>query len=456
MSILNKPDEHIFASAARRGEVADFPDLPRGWGISFDQTAGIPPMEWFNALFKRGDEKVLYMMQRGLPEWSATLDYPSGAYVQYDGKSYRSLRANRNKKPNISGSADWVRWGFSLTEIARATLTQAGIVQLTNDTGLDSETLALTAKAGKKLAQQIAQNQQRITELGNQKLDKTVISDAVNSDSRTQVASSKAVKTANDNAEGRVLKSGDTMTGVLEINTGASFVRGKKDGRDNWYAGKGSSNSDEITLHSYAYDYGIKLQADRVQLGKQPYVNTHRVFHEGFFPLFELLVGIPFPYPLAEVPEDCLALNGQRFDKRRYPVLARKYPSGVLPDLRGEFIRGWDNGRGVDIGRQLGEGQKGSLVAIDVSPSLGDTSVQGLSIKKGSSINTPLDAAQEAGLDPTSQSDMANFFQAWISRPERQLAQDAISNSSGNVRSGHINGFTRPRNVAFHYICLAG
>ena len=28
-----------------------------------------------------------------------------------------------------------------------------------------------------------------------------------------------------------------------------------------------------------------------------------------------------------------------------------------LPDLRGEFVRGWDNGRGVDPGRQLGTNQ---------------------------------------------------------------------------------------------------
>ena len=28
-----------------------------------------------------------------------------------------------------------------------------------------------------------------------------------------------------------------------------------------------------------------------------------------------------------------------------------------LPDLRGEFIRGWDHGRGVDSGREMGSGQ---------------------------------------------------------------------------------------------------
>lgn len=44
--------------------------------------------------------------------------------------------------------------------IDHATTGQKGIVQLTNDTGLDSEALALTAKAGKKLAQEIAKNHQ--------------------------------------------------------------------------------------------------------------------------------------------------------------------------------------------------------------------------------------------------------------------------------------------------------
>ena len=29
----------------------------------------------------------------------------------------------------------------------------------------------------------------------------------------------------------------------------------------------------------------------------------------------------------------------------------------MLPDLRGEFVRGWDDGRGVDAGRALGSAQ---------------------------------------------------------------------------------------------------
>lgn len=36
-----------------------------------------------------------------------------------------------------------------------------------------------------------------------------------------------------------------------------------------------------------------------------------------------------------------------------------------LPDLRGEFIRGLDNGRGIDSGRVLGSKQKGTLATYD-------------------------------------------------------------------------------------------
>ena len=149
MALVNKPDESIFASSAKQGEVDNFPDLLRGWGISFEQTGGIPPMEWFNFLFKRLDEKHTYLMQRGLPEWSATQDYPAGAFVQYQGLSYKALRTNKNSPPSASNSADWQRWGFTLTEIAKASLTQQGIVQLNSATNSDNETMAATPKAVK-------------------------------------------------------------------------------------------------------------------------------------------------------------------------------------------------------------------------------------------------------------------------------------------------------------------
>ena len=105
---------------------------------------------------------------------------------------------------------------------------------MTSDTGLDSEELGLTAKAGKKLAQLIATVQLAL----NNYIPLNKRSSAVNSNDENNVATSKAVKTAydkaveaknaadnaqrsagaaNNNANNRVSKSGDTMTGSLAI-----------------------------------------------------------------------------------------------------------------------------------------------------------------------------------------------------------------------------------------------
>ena len=66
-----------------------------------------------------------------------------------------------------------------------------------------------------------------------------------------------------------------------------------------------------------------------------------------------LPVGVPVPWPSATPPTGWLKCNGAPFDNAKYPKLAVAYPSGNLPDLRGEFIRGWDDGRGIDNGRAL-------------------------------------------------------------------------------------------------------
>ncbi|EHZ4695705.1 tail fiber protein [Escherichia coli] len=66
-----------------------------------------------------------------------------------------------------------------------------------------------------------------------------------------------------------------------------------------------------------------------------------------------LPVGVPVPWPSATPPAGWLKCNGAAFSSEMYPNLARAYPTNKLPDLRGEFIRGWDDGRGVDSGRAL-------------------------------------------------------------------------------------------------------
>ncbi len=75
-----------------------------------------------------------------------------------------------------------------------------------------------------------------------------------------------------------------------------------------------------------------------------------------------LPVGVPVPWPSATPPTGWLKCNGAAFSAEEYPKLAKAYPKLKLPDLRGEFIRGWDDGRGVDSARLLLSSQAASIL----------------------------------------------------------------------------------------------
>lgn len=229
MAIYNKPDENVFASSARQGEVSNFPDIGRGWGISFDQTGGIPPMEWFNFLFKRTDEKFGYLFQRGLSEWSATQSYPEGALVQYKNLTYKAKRANTNKKPDEAQSSDWQRWGFTQSELGVATLTGSGITQLSTSINSNDETKSATPKSVKMAydkgveAKAAADNAQHIANDGVLRANSAQVSanaaqrtanDGVSRANNAQ----RSADNANTNANGRVSKRGDTIDGDLRLN----------------------------------------------------------------------------------------------------------------------------------------------------------------------------------------------------------------------------------------------
>lgn len=83
-------------------------------------------------------------------------------------------------------------------------------------------------------------------------------------------------------------------------------------------------------------------------------------------------VGFCLPFYGTEAPPGALACDGSEISREAYKelfaVLGTKAGAGDgvstfnLPDFRGEFIRGWDAGRGVDAGRELGSYQPGTKV----------------------------------------------------------------------------------------------
>ena len=160
-----------------------------------------------------------------------------------------------------------------------------------------------------------------------------------------------------------------------------------------------------------------------------------------FNALHDLFVGIPIPYPLSTVPTGCLAMNGQRFDTRRYPKLAQKYPSGQLPDMRGEFIRGWDNGRGVDAGRGGLSAQSDAIRNITGE-------ISDLMYQNKETLTSDL-TARGAFYRDLSARDLSAT--ATLSNTN-QLGDKIKFDASRSVPTASDN---RPRNIAYHYICLA-
>lgn len=142
-------------------------------------------------------------------------------------------------------------------------------------------------------------------------------------------------------------------------------------------------------------------------------------------------VGFPLPWPTATPPIGWLKCNGAAFDKEKYPKLAAAYSSGSLPDLRGEFLRGWDDGRGVDTGRALLSTQSFAMQNI-----------------KGSLVDNRFNQNQAASGPftlttggPADSSSTGAGFASRIDFDASRVVNTALE--------------TRPRNIAFNYIVRA-
>lgn len=142
-------------------------------------------------------------------------------------------------------------------------------------------------------------------------------------------------------------------------------------------------------------------------------------------------VGFPLPWPQATPPAGWLKCNGATFDKAKYPKLAAAYPTGKLPDLRGYFIRGWDDGRGIDPGRSLLVGQEAFVGSLGIS-----LSTYPIPNTTGTIVIT--DAVTVQGVNSTG-------------------APYSVNNDSG-AGAGDVYvrpADTRPWNVAYNYIVRA-
>lgn len=186
-----------------------------------------------------------------------------------------------------------------------------------------------------------------------------------------------------------------------------------------------------------------------------------------------LPVGVPVPWPSATPPTGWLKCNGAAFSAEEYPELAKAYPTNKLPDLRGEFIRGWDDGRGIDEGRILlscqsfafqdhahalptGVGNPSDQMESDIYAVFNDVPEIPSAALSPSSSGTSWDATSRADkvilyrkdLSPTGNNNaIATGLPPF--RTYRASTSDGVTHPSVYASE------TRPRNIAFNYIVRA-
>lgn len=319
------------------------------------------------------------------------------------------------------------------------------------------------------------------------------LSSSTNSTSEADAATPLAVKKVNDLAVGAVRRSGDNMSGDL-------FVKNKRvllDGEAYPFRGRLSNThlnnikglqhgvyyqpANELATFANGYPINSAGALTVTQTGgdgANGCVQTYTDYYSGrqFVRTFRdipnvwmswieqittangnfiLPVGVPLPWSLPVPPEGWFNCNGSPFDKTRCPKLAFAYPSGYLPDLRGEFIRGWDDSRGVDRYRGLLSWQGHQVAAHRHVGGWGEN-FSSLNAENRQRV-APFGCTGEGGhwVGATSNDNDNPLF----------YTNDGTNGSINNPRGvtswfnlnadGLVGHETRPRNIAFNYIVKA-
>ncbi len=153
-------------------------------------------------------------------------------------------------------------------------------------------------------------------------------------------------------------------------------------------------------------------------------------------------IGIPFFWPSAAMPNTVmdewanmvfLKPNGASFSAAEYPKLAKVWTGLVIPDMRGEFLRVWDDGRGVDSGRALLSAQTDTLQ--NITAALGDVTTGPNNIATGAFGASVLTGNLQQ-LPPT-----GNYKQTNYTFDASRVARTSTE--------------TRSRNIAFNFLVRA-
>ncbi|WP_411362939.1 tail fiber protein [Escherichia coli] len=369
-----------------------------------------------------------------------------------------------------------------ITGVPAASLTAKGTVQLSSATDSQSETEAATPKAV-KIAYDLARGKYTAQDATTTRKGIVQLSSAINNTSETLAATPKAVKAAYDLAAGKapvshthpwsqitgVPAASLTAKGTVQlssaINSTSEILAATPKAVKAAYDLANGKQPADATLTALA---GLATAADRlpyftgadraalatltaigraiIAKGSIKDVLNYLGLGEGS----ALPVGVPVPWPTATPPAGWLKCDGRAFTKEQYPVLARAYPTLRLPDLRGEFIRGWDDGRKVDTGRKLLSAQGATLLRTAMldyynQDTTGTSGIVGMGFNNEDSIT---DLREGSFKMP----DGTTFSDPVVAMSDNGMQATILT----SIRSGYAKGITvRPRSIALNYIVRA-
>ncbi|HDT5961429.1 TPA: phage tail protein [Citrobacter freundii] len=250
-----------------------------------------------------------------------------------------------------------------------ASTAQKGLVQLSSATDSVSEALAATPKAV-KTAYDLANGKYTAQDASTAQKGLVKLSSATDSTSEILAATPKAVKAVNDNANGRVPSerkvNGHSLAGDISVTSqdifdGQCVEIGPGQDLDNYQTPglyfQPANASTSAALHYPENNAGSLMvlkgagitQVYRVYSSSRSYSRSKYSTQPWttWTPDDAFPVGAPIPWPSDTVPPAHALMQGQPFDKSVYPLLAVAYPSGVIPDMRGQTIKGRPDGRAV-------------------------------------------------------------------------------------------------------------
>ncbi|MCA7572478.1 phage tail-collar fiber domain-containing protein [Escherichia coli] len=335
-----------------------------------------------------------------------------------------------------------------------ATTTQKGIVQLSSATNSTSETLAATPKSVKAVMDETNKK----APLNSPALTGTPTTPtAPQGTNSTQIASTAFVMAA---IAALVDSSPDALNTLNELAAALGNDPNFATTMTNALAGKQPKDATLTALAELAtsadklpYFTGADRAAltaltsvGRAILGK---TSTQGVLdYLGLGEGSALPVGVPVPWPSATPPTGWLKCNGAAFSSEMYPNLAKAYPTNKLPDLRGEFIRGWDDGRGVDAGRAILSAQGDAIRNIYGEFKTVNTENYSIWESVGSFKGAVVP------LNPSTNNSYFSLIRSMVTeRTDGAVYPKVIGlDASRIVPTANEN---RPRNIAFNYIVRA-